>query len=583
MKKTAVTILILLFTFQCRIFKPSSLDPAEDIGSLQSLLRLLSLADAFNTYSQTVAFMKFTDSNGNPYNAYKVEYSVFNEADENGVPVSDYGETGNIRTYTLTLDPNGRGFLTFSERGIATLTVKTPGDVIVGIASFRIYNGITKQSFSLLSQSGATQFILEDLANYRNRMTSNATFTPLGSANGRQFIYFQVQISSSPPNSTSIGYIASSADGENYDQVTKIDGVTIDIVGNTEHHLKISTPTFNGSEYVFFLSEQSSGFPGQTPFNSNKNLFIRIPSFFPPSSVMAQSISLPANYRLFSDFYTPSWYYPSRYLGSGRYLVAPMLSTTSRPLILQLDSDTTVDLINDFGCSTALDPRISSVAYQVITHSGVNYLQCPISITASLSTTFVSKSIRIPDLASNQVTFDTASALIFDSPIFQIQDQLVALLFMSPPPTNGTYYGYTFPNGSYSFSNPTITKNSTQISGFTSTTLPGVASNLRTIKSSNSIHYFLLSNVPDFSVPPTIEIYRSTDGLTSASILATVPTAYNSSIVTSPEQFQSVNGKLNYSYAISAGTGVSSFPVYLTYFTKDDGTWEGLPRLIKIR
>ncbi|PJZ79707.1 hypothetical protein [Leptospira meyeri] len=574
MKKTAVTILILLFTFQCRIFKPSSLDPAEDIGSLQSLLRLLSLADAFNTYSQTVAFMKFTDSNGNPYNAYKVEYSVFNEADENGVPVSDYGETGNIRTYTLTLDPNGRGFLTFSERGIATLTVKTPGDVIVGSASFRIYNGITKQSFSLLSQSGATQFILEDLANYRNRMTSNATFTPLGSANGRQFIYLQVQTSSSPTNSYSDGYIASSADGENYDQVTKIDGVNIQTTSE-EYRLKLSTPVFNGSDYVFFLSEERRTYPGLV-FLDNKNLFLRIPSFFPPFSVTAQPISLPTNYRLFSDNMTPapSWYYPVLYLGSGRYMITPLLSGTPRPLIVQLDSDNNVDLVSGFSCLTTT-PDAQLVAYQLISHLGINYLQCPINAYGS---TFVSKSIRIPDLVSNQVTFDTASSLTFDSPIFQINDQLIALLFFS-----GTYYGYTFPINSYSFSNPTITKNATAIPGFTSA-ITGTSSNLRTVKSSNANHYLMLSNVADFSVSPSIEIYRSMDGLASVSLIQTLPiNPYIANIPSNAEQFQSANGKLNYSYSISAGTGAGSFPVYLTYFTNDSGTWESLPRLIKIR
>lgn len=578
MKNLITAILLLLFSFQCKIFKPSSLDPSQDLGSLQSLLRFLALADAFNTYSQTVAFMKFTDSNGNPYNAYKVEYSVFNEADENGVPVSDYGDTGNIRTYTLTLDPNGRGFLTFSERGIATLTVKTPGDVIVGSASFRIYNGITKQSFSFLSQTGATQFILEDLANYRNRMASNFTFTPLGSANGRQFIYFQVQVSSSPPNSTSVGYIASSADGENYDQVAKIDGVTIEYNSSASYQvlLKISKPTFNGTEYVFFLSEEKRDFAGPPPtFLGNRNLALRIPSFFPPSSVAVQSISLPTNYHLFSDFYTPSWYYPTLYLGSGRYMITPLFSGAPRPLIVQLDSDTTVDLVSGFSCATGT-PDYHLVAYQVITHSGANYLQCPIN--APFQSTFVSKSIRISDLISNQVTFD-ATSFYFDSPIFQIQDQLVALL----SPALNTYYGYTFPNGSYSFSNPTITRNSNLISGFTSG-IAGVSSNLRTIKSSNSIHYFLLSNVANFSVPPTIEIYRSTDGLASASLLnPTLPTAHVNPTVTNAEQFQSANGKLNYSYAISGGTGIGTFPVYLTYFTNDDGTWEGLPRLIKIK
>ncbi|PJZ44330.1 hypothetical protein [Leptospira brenneri] len=571
MKKSFLTILILIFSFQCKIFKPSDLDPSQDLGTLQTLLRYLALADAFNTYSQTVAFMKFTDSNGNPYNAYKVEYSVFNEADENGTPTSPYGETGNIQTYTLTLDANGRGFLSFSERGIATLTVKTPADIIVGNASFRIYNGITKQSFSLLSQSGATQFTLEDLANYRNRMASYFSFTPLGSANGRQFIYLQVQ-TASPPNSYSVGYIASSADGENYDQVTKIEGVNIQIT-TEEYRLKISTPTFNGSEYVFFLSEERWSYPALV-FQDNKNLFIRIPAFSPPYSVTAQSIALPTNYRLFSDVYTPPWYYPSRYLGSDKYLITPMLSTTPRPLIVQLDLVNTVDLVNDFGCSTSVLTGISSVAYQVIAHSGFNYLQCP---TITFGNTFVSKSIRIPDLVSNQITFDAVSPMSFESPIFPVQDQLVALLYSAP-----TYYGYTFPNGSYSFSNPTITKNASPIPGFAST-IPGNSSRLRTIKSSNSIHYFLLSNVPDFSVSPTIEIYRSTDGLTSASLLATVPTAYNSSIATNAEQFQSANGKLNYSYYTTANTGIGSFPVYLTYFTNDDGTWEALPRLIKIR
>ncbi|MBM9588817.1 hypothetical protein JWG41_00040 [Leptospira sp. 201903075] len=576
MKNLITAILLLLFSFQCKIFKPSDLDPSQDLGTLQSLLRFLALADAFNTYSQTVAFMKFTDSNGVPYSAGTVEYSVFNEADENGVPTSPFGESGNIQTYTLTLDANGRGFLSFSERGIATLTVKNSGGTVVGSASFRIYNGITKQSFSLLSQFGATQFILEDLANYRNRMATNLTFTPLGSANGRQFIYFQVQTASSPPNSSSAGYIASSADGENYDQVTKIDGVTIQFTATEEYLLKISTPTFNGSEYVFFLSQERRTYPGLV-FQDNKNLFIQIPSVFPPSSVTAQPKALPTNYRLFSDSATPSpsWYYPALYLGSGRYMITPLLSGTPRPLLVQLDSDNTTDLISGFSCVTGTSDY-HLVAYQVITHSGVDYLQCPTNPSGS---TFVSKSIRISDLISNQVTFDAVSPLTFNSPIFPVQDRLIALLFSASP---DTYYGYTFPNGSYSFPNPTITRNATSISGFTST-IAGSYHHLRTIKRSNSIHYFLLSNVPDFSVSPTINIFRSNDGLASASLLSTVPTAHNSSIVTNPEQFQSANGKLNYSYNISAGTGVGSFPVYLTYFTNDDGTWEGLPRLIKIK
>lgn len=569
MNRILTTLILLLFTFQCRIFKPSSLDPGEDLGSLQSLLRLLSLADAFNTYSQTVVFMKFTDSNGTPYSTGTVEYSIFNEADENGIPVSPYG--ANIQPLTVTLDANGRGFLFFNERGIANLTVKSSGNN-VGTVNFRIYNGITKQSFSILSQTGATQFILEDLANYRNGMGSSSTFTPLGSANGRQFIYVEVPTIITGTNQyTSTGYIASSADGENYDQVTKIDGVILERNVTYETTLEISTPMFNGFEYVFFLSEEKRDFPTITNFQSNRNLFVQIPSVFPPTSVTAQPKVLPANYRLFSYDNRP-WFYPALYLGSGSYMITPMVSTIPHPLLVRLDSDITSDLANDYGCVvSSVDQHL--VAYQVITHSGINYLQCPTNLLGG--TTFTSKSIRIPDLAINQVTFD-GNAIAFDSPIFQIQNQLIAFLGSSP------YNGYAFPNGSYGFSNPTITRNTSPIPGLNSSIL-GPSSHLRTVKSSNSKIYFLLSNVPDFSVAPTLEIYRSTENLASASILPTIPVLYNSPPTFNPEQLQSANGKLNYSYTIGAGTGIDSRPVNLTYFTQNDGTWEVLPRLIKIR
>lgn len=580
MKNLITAILLLLFSFQCKIFKPSDLDPSQDLGSLQSLLRFLALADAFNTYSQTVAFMKFTDSNGNPYNAYKVEYSVFNEADENGVPVSDYGDTGNIRTYTLTLDPNGRGFLTFSERGIATLTVKTPGDVIVGSASFRIYNGITKQSFSFLSQTGATQFILEDLANYRNRMASNFTFTPLGSANGRQFIYFQVQVSSSPPNSTSVGYIASSADGENYDQVTKIDGVTIEYNSSASYQvlLKISKPTFNGTEYVFFLSEEKRDFAGPPPtFLGNRNLALRIPAFFTPSSSSVSLLPVASNVNLYRPDDFP-WIYPAFHFGAGRYLLPSTYYTAAetRPNLLNADFSVNQEITTTFSCDLAYS-SLSAIAYQIVNVGGTEYLQCPNSNALMGATTYQVRSLDSVNLSNRIATFD-GSGLSFQSPPFFVREKFVALFGSGPS------VGYVFNAENYTQPNPTLARNSTQISGFSTVGITGGSPFLRAVKSSGNSDFFILSSLPTFTPSPTINIFRSTDGLASASLLnPTLPAAYVNPTVSNAEQFQSANGKLNYSYAISAGTGIGTFPVYLTYFTNDDGTWEGLPRLIKIK
>ncbi|MCG6141970.1 hypothetical protein [Leptospira mtsangambouensis] len=570
MKKTSITILILLFTFHCRIFKPSSLDPTEDLGSLQSLLRLLSLADAFNTYSQTVVFMKFTDPNGNPYINGIVTYSVFNEADENGIIPSQYGESGNVQSYTVTLDVNGRGFLYFSERGIANLSVATSGGTLVGAASFRIYNGITKQSFSLLTQGGIVQFLLEDIANYRNQLASNLSFTPLGSVNGRQFIYLEVQTSFvSPSQNTSIGYIASSADGENYDLVTKIDGVTIEKNITYELILKISKPVFNGSEYVFFLSEEKRNYPALT-YLSTKNFVFKIPNLFPPSSNLATSLPIATNAFLFTDSY-PSWMYPTMYFGNGRYVITPTYypAVEKRPTLLNANFEPTADLISGFSCQMSTFEN-DTIAYQVASIGGIDYLQCP---SATFTTTAPVRSIDTFALNNNPVNFD-GSGINFQSPVFFARGKFVSLLGSSP------YVGYTFPTGNYASPSPTITRNGTAISGFSTSQTP-VYSLLREIKSSGNSDYLIISTDPTF-VAPTVEIYRSTDSFATATLLPSLPGFYHTAI-NKGEQLQSVNGKLNYSYAISAGTGFGFFPVYLTRFTQDDGNWEALPRLIKIR
>ncbi|MGE8722548.1 hypothetical protein ACO2KH_15940 [Leptospira terpstrae] len=570
MNRILTTLILLLFTFQCRIFKPSSLDPGEDLGSLQSLLRLLSLADAFNTYSQTVVFMKFTDPGGNPYINGTVSYSVFNEADENNTPVSPYGESGNVTEYTVILDANGRGFLYFTERGIASLTVKNSGGTLVGAASFRVYNGITKQTFSLLTQGGIVQFLLEDIANYRNRLASNLSFTPLGSANGRQFIYLEVQTSFlAIDKNTSIGYIASSTDGEYYDQVTKIDGVTIEKNVTYELILKISKPVFNGSEYVFFLSEERRNYPALT-YLSTKNFVFKIPNVFPPSSNLATSLPIATNAFLFTDSY-PSWMYPTMFFGNGRYVITPTYypAVEKRPTLLNANFEPTADLISGFSCQMSTFEN-DAIAYQVATIGGIDYLQCP---SATFTTTAPVRSIDTFALNNNPVNFD-GSGINFQSPVFFAHGKFVSLLGSSP------YVGYTFPTGNYTSPSPTITRNGTAISGFSTSQTP-TYSLLRDIKSSGNSDYLIISTDPTF-VSPTVEIYRSTDSFATATILPTFPANYHSAI-NKGEQLQSTNGKLNYSYSISAGTGVGSFPIYLTRFTQDDGNWEALPRLIKIR
>ncbi|EMJ89138.1 hypothetical protein [Leptospira meyeri] len=573
MKKTAVTILILLFTFQCRIFKPSSLDPAEDIGSLQSLLRLLSLADAFNTYSQTVAFMKFTDPGGNPYINGTVSYSVYNEADENGVPPTPFGESGNVQSYTVTLDSNGRGFLYFSERGIASLTVKNSGGTLVGAASFRIYNGITKQSFSLLTQGGIVQFLLEDIANYRNRLASNATFTPLGSANGRQFIYFEVLTSYIAPNqNTSIGYIASSADGENYDLVTKIDGVTIEKTVGYESVLKISKPVFNGSEYVFFLAEEKRDYSGPPPaILGFRNLALRIPMLFTPNASSVITLSLYPNFFLFRPDNFP-WMYPTFSFGNGKYLISPTLygAVEVTPTLLNSDFSVNQNMTAGFSCNLA-DATFNSVGFQMVTIGGTEYIHCPSSTLPA--STIMARSIEANSLNNRLVTFNGTQN--FESlPVF-VRGKFVATFGVTP-------IGYTFDADAYPSPNPTLTRNGSQIPGFTSSiSNSGTSGILRSVKSSGNADYFILSSNTTFSTP-SIEIFRSIDSLASVTVLPSIPIVYSTGI-SNAEQLQSANGKLNYSYSISAVTGVGSFPVYLTYFTNDSGTWEALPRLIKIR
>ncbi|TGM25438.1 hypothetical protein [Leptospira meyeri] len=573
MKKTAVTILILLFTFQCRIFKPSSLDPAEDIGSLQSLLRLLSLADAFNTYSQTVAFMKFTDPGGNPYINGTVTYSVYNEADENGVPPTPFGESGNVQSYTVTLDSNGRGFLYFSERGIASLTVKNSGGTLVGAASFRIYNGITKQSFSLLTQGGIVQFLLEDIANYRNRLASNATFTPLGSANGRQFIYFEVLTSYIAPNqNTSIGYIASSADGENYDLVTKIDGVTIEKTVGYESVLKISKPVFNGSEFVFFLAEEKRDYAGPPPaILGFRNLALRIPALFTPNTSSVITLSLYPNFFLFRPDNFP-WMYPTFSFGNGKYLISPTLygAVEVTPTLLNSDFSVNQNMTAGFSCNLA-DATFNSVGFQMVPIGGTEYIHCPSSTLPA--STIMARSIEANSLNNRLVTFNGTQN--FESlPVF-VRGKFVATFGVTP-------IGYTFDADAYPSPNPTLTRNGSLIPGFTSSiSNSGTSGILRSVKSSGNADYFILSSNTTFSTP-SIEIFRSIDSLASVTVLPSIPTAYSTGI-SNAEQLQSANGKLNYSYSISEGTGVGSFPVYLTYFTNDSGTWESLPRLIKIR
>lgn len=570
MNRILTTLILLLFTFQCRIFKPANLDPGEDLGSLQSLLRLLSLADAFNTYSQTVVFMKFTDPGGNPYINGIVTYSVFNEADENGIIPSQYGESGNVQSYTVTLDANGRGFLYFSERGIANLFVANSGGTLVGAASFRIYNGITKQTFSLLTQGGIVQFLLEDIANYRNRLASNLSFTPLGSANGRQFIYLEVQTSYAAPNqNTSMGYIASSADGENYDLVTKIDGVTIEKTISYEIVLKISKPVFNGSEYVFFLSEEKRDYAGPPPtFIGNRNLVLRIPAFFTPNSSAVIGLTLDPTLFLYRPDDFP-WMYPALYFGNGKYQISPTLygAVETRPTLLKTDFSVNQDMSSGFSCNLA-DGNVNSVGFQVVAIGGTDYLQCPSFILGNQ--TFQVRSIEGQSLSNRNVIFNGTPNNFQSPPVF-VRGKFVAIL--------GTA-GYAFNADPYTQATPTLTRDSSPISGFT-TGLSNTDPLLRSVKSSGNADFFILSNVPNFSTP-SIEIFRSTDSLASVTLLPNIPTAYSTGI-SNAEQLQSTNGKLNYSYSISAGTGVGFFPVYLTRFTQDDGNWEALPRLIKIR
>ncbi|EOQ98596.1 hypothetical protein LEP1GSC195_0355 [Leptospira wolbachii serovar Codice str. CDC] len=429
MKKIFTTLLILL-SFHCKIFKPSDLDPSQDLGTLQTLLRYLALADAFNTYSQTVAFMKFTDSNGTPYVNGIVEYFVFNEADENGVPVSPFGESGNIQPYTVTLDTYGRGFLFFSERGIAKITVKNSGNAVVGNASFRVYNGITKQSFFWLTQSGTTQFFLEDLANYRNRLGTANLLTSLGSVNGRQFLYLQVQTAfTSPTQYSSIGYIISSTDGEYYDQVTKIDGVTIKVDSGNEYFLKISKPMFNGSEYVFFLSEErDTSPPSPANFLSNRNLIFKIPQSFPNTS---EVINLP----IASDayLYRPDmfpWIYPAFYF-SGRYLVTPTYyaATETRPTLLNENFAVTQDAVLGFSCMLA-DSNLGAISYQLINVAGTEYLQCQSSSSLPLgNTTYQVRSLDSVGLSNRIVTFDTGGGgYTFQTPPILCEGKISCLI-----------------------------------------------------------------------------------------------------------------------------------------------------------
>lgn len=577
MKRIILLIILSSSLFQCRIFKPSSLDPTEDLGSLQALLRFLALADAFNTQSQTVIFMKFTDANGTPYTTGNIEYSVFNEADENGIPVSPFGSTGNVQTYISTPDSFGRAFLFFSERGIANVTLKDVGNNLIGSINFRIYNGITKQSFSVISQVGNAQFILEDLANYRNRLATNFTFTPLGSANGRQFIYLEVQTNYiAPDQNTSIGYIASSADGENYDLVTRIDGVTIEKNISYEKILKISKPVFNGSAYVFFLSEEKRNYSPPNTFQSNFNLVLSIPAFFTPNAATATNLSLDSNLFLFRQDNLP-WMYPVLYFGNGRYMITPTLypAVEITPILLNADFAVNQNMVSAFSCNLA-DSNFNAVGFQIVNIGGIEYLQCPSSTLPSATITV--RSIEANTLNNRQVSF-SGSGTNFETFPYFVRGKFAATFTTAP-------IGFTFTNDSdYLLPSPTITRNGTLISGFNSAINNGNTSSiLRTVKSSANADYFILSNNPTFAAP-TVEIFRSTDSLGSVIQIPTIPTNVSqySTIITNAEQLQSFNGLLNYSYAISTSNNVGSFPVYLTRFTKGDGSWEDLPKLIKIR
>lgn len=573
MKRILILFFITLFFLQCSIFKPSSLDPTEDLGSLQSLLRLLSLADAFNTQSQTVLFMKFTDANGTPYANGSIEYSVFNEADENGIPVSPFGNTGNVATYTSTLDSFGRGFLFFSERGFANVSLKDVGNNFVGFINFRVYNGLTKQLFKITNQSGNAQFILEDLANYRNRLASNLTFTSLGSANGRQFIYLTRLTSNiAPDQNTSIGYIASSADGENYDLVTQIDGVTIETNVTYEKLLKISKPVFNGFEYVFFLSEETRDYSPPNNFQTNRNFALRIPAFFTPSVASVTTLTLDSDLFLFRGDNFP-WMYPVLYFGNGRYLISPKQfpSTTVRPILLNSVFTPSQDLISGFSC-LAVDINVNSTAFQLVSSAGTEYLQCP--TTGLGNQIFGVRSIEGLTLNNRAVNFDAGGGLLFQSPTMFVRDQFIGLVNITPA------LGHTFSLDSYNQASPTILKNTPQITNFNAS-ISASDPLLRSIKSSANTDYFILSNNSNFAAP-TIQIFRSIDSLSSVSVIPTIPTDYSVTI-SNAEQLQSANGLLNYSYPFSTTNSVGTFPVYFTRFTKPDGTWEDLPRLIKIR
>lgn len=579
MKNLTVLCLIIL-QLQCKFFKVSDLDTNGPIANALLLLRLISLSDALFSQSNTIAFFTFKNSSGLPCSACEVRYSVFNEEDERGTKTSTLGESGNVVEYKSLLDSDGRAFLTFSERGYATLDVYIDSSSTTSLGTFRFrnYAGLTYENFSFVSATGEINATLEDLSNYRNRFASYYSFDSLGSANGRQYIYFQVVRTFDPSANISIhdGYIASSSDGLNYDQVTKLENVTIsfDAVNKTE--IKVSKPGFDGNQIVFFIGEVTASLGGV--FISGKNLVLRFPVGTQPMNATPESLSLPADYFLFAGTVS-SPIFPVLSLGN-RWLLAPYYipDSVNYPMVISLDGSFSQNINSaPFNCNLGVNSEFADT-FQIYESSGTKYLQCPDSGSALGGANLGMKSFRTLDLVANTITYNAGSFTFESPPVVAETKQIVSI-------ANGPNVSlYLVQTANYTNALPTLSLGS-EIPNTTNLNFAGFP-DLRFVLNSGGVETAVMASNPTFNVAMNINLFKSTDGFSSVSVLPTIPSNYPVSW-TNPQQIQSKNGLVNINWAssqsVTRGSSVGSLPIYLQQSTDTSGNWQSVPKLLRIK
>lgn len=574
--------IILPFLTNCRIFKESALDPNSELSTLLNLMRLAALADSFNGRSNTLAIVKFSNSFGASLSGGEVVYSVFNENDENNVPVTEFGDSGNFAPYKSSLDANGRTILKFQERGFAEVAAYTNiGDPTpLGTFRFRNYKGLTKETFTIHSQTGNFIVSVEDVANYPNPLGSAINITPLGTANERSFLMAKAYYSNDG-GATSYyeDFILSSSDGVTYDKTIPISNITDNTTSSGYTTITPSAVAFDGTDYVIFLNEAEFDITN-VPIK-NRNLALKIPqsatSFIPISPI---EFTLPTNIQIvtpISASLVPSEH-PMFSLGGRFFVVADNASLAPNrtvPYLVSLNGESHINLSDPpYNCLRSDISNFSAYGKRV--NGGIEYLHCPTSLIPS--TSINATVVRANDLNVSTLVFNASAATVNSFP-FVFANELVGLALYLGNPT-----GYTFPTGSYLINNATISANPI-IAGFT-VTYGSTNPMLRNITTSKDVGYSIIANDPNLGTATNKSIFRFTNQLNSASEFAipTISPTFNEN-TGSHRQFQSTQGKLIYfwqaSQVLSSPASIGSFKFYATRST-EFGSWSD-PKLIRIQ